>query len=209
MDGIVDIPQVGDRVDYALQFYEAQPWIHPETSNDVVARVESLNEGRLSAEWTDPYGQVHPGTYSMLLHGDGWSAYFLSTRFYEGTAELAGSFEADWSGVIPAEAQVAGTVARCQLITRASSPDAEGRHIDGWTDTLGPVPEGQTGFRDGLVPVLPMPPDPRGWHSPMIPPRDGPWVREAGVLVDLEVARPADEDPGSQGSINGHQSSIG
>lgn len=45
MDGMVDIPQVGDRVDYTVQFYEAQPWIHPETSNDVVARVESLSEG--------------------------------------------------------------------------------------------------------------------------------------------------------------------
>ncbi|OUS95095.1 hypothetical protein CA951_13580 [Rhodococcus sp. NCIMB 12038] len=98
MDGIVGIPQVGDRVDYTIQFYEARPWIHPETSNDVVARVESLSEGELSAGWTDPHGRVHPGTYSMLLHGDGWSAYFLSTHFYEGTAELAGSFEADWPG---------------------------------------------------------------------------------------------------------------
>ncbi|MGW4332204.1 hypothetical protein ACWEK5_05185 [Rhodococcus koreensis] len=188
MDGVVNIPQVGDRVDYAVQFYQASS-IHPEYSNDVVARVQQLNNGRLSAEWTDPHGQVHPGTYSMLLHGDGWCAYFLSTRPYEGTVQLAGSFEADWSGVIPTEAQVAGTVTSRQLITRTSSPNPDGRHTEGWTDTLGPVPEGQTGFRDGLVPVVPIPPDPRGWHSAMVPPRDGPWIREAGILVGLTVAK--------------------
>ena len=188
MDGIVNIPQIGDRVDYAIQFYQAEPCLHPEYSNDVVARVEVLNEGRLSAEWTDPYGQIHPGTYSMLLHGDGWCAYFLSTCPYEGTVQLSGSFEADWPGVIASEAQVAGRVARRQLITRTSSPDAAGRHTEGWIDTLGPLSEGQTGFRDGLVPVVPIPPDPRGWHSAMIPPRDGPWVREAGILVSVTVA---------------------
>ncbi|BAH56042.1 hypothetical protein ROP_pROB01-05430 (plasmid) [Rhodococcus opacus B4] len=169
MDGIVGIPQVGDSVDYTLQFYEAQPWINPEASNDVVALVEPLNEGRLSAEWTDPNGHVHPGTYSMMVHGDGWRAYFLSTRLYEGTAQLVGSFEADWPGVLPSEAQVAGTVARCQLITRTNSTDAEGRSTEGWADTLGPVPEGQTGFR--------------------IPSQDCPTprVREIGILVDLAV----------------------
>lgn len=188
MDGIVDIPQVGDSVDYALQFHETQPWTNPETSNDLVVQVEQLNGGRLSAEWTDPCGQVQPGTYAMLLHGDKWSAYLLSPSLYEGAVRLVGCLEADWPGVIPAEAQVAGTVARCQLITRVSLPDMEGRHTERWTDTLGPVPEGKTGFRLGLVPVVPIPPDPQGWHSPMIPPRDSPWIREAGVLVELEVA---------------------
>jgi hypothetical protein len=71
MDGTIDIPQVGDHVDYALQFYLAEPWIHPETSNDVVALVEPLSEGRLSAAWTDPYGRVHPGTYSLRLGAGG------------------------------------------------------------------------------------------------------------------------------------------
>ncbi|TJZ78634.1 hypothetical protein FCG67_09180 [Rhodococcus oryzae] len=188
MDGTIDIPQVGDHVDYALQFYRAEPWIHPETSNDVVALVEPLNEGRLSVEWTDPYGRVHPGTYSLLLHGDDWTAYFLSRHLYEGTVHLVGSFEADWPGVIPSDARVAGTVTRCQLITRTSSPDAEGRHTEGWTDSLGPLRDGQTGFLDGLVPMVPMPPDAREWGSPMVPPPDGPWIREAGILVDLEVA---------------------
>ena len=92
--------------------------------------------------------------------------------------------------MLPAEAQVAGTVTRCRLITRVSVPEADGRHTQGWTDTLGPVRDGQTGFRLGLVPATPVPADPRGWHSPMIPPRDGPWTREAGVLVDLDVGLP-------------------
>jgi hypothetical protein len=188
MDGVVDIPKVGDRVDYAIQFYPGEKYLHPECSNDVVARVEQLNAGRLSAEWTDPDGQLHPGTYSLLLHGDGWCAYFSSTSPYEGTVQLAGSFQADWPGVIPFEARIAGTVARRQLITRTSSPDADGRHTEGSTDTLGPLREDQTGFRSGLVPVVPIPSDPRGWHSSMIPPQDGPWVREAGILVSRVVA---------------------
>jgi hypothetical protein len=190
MDGIVGIPRIGDRVDYTLQFYEARPWIHPEMSNEVTARVEQLNGGRCSADRVDPDGRIRVGSYSMLLHSNGWCAYFVSSRLYEGTAQCAGWFEADWPGVLPAEAQVAGTVTRCRLITRVSVPDADGRHTQGWTDTLGPVPDGHTGFRLGLVPATPVPADPRGWHSAMIPPRDGSWTREAGVLVDLDVGLP-------------------
>lgn len=95
MDGVVDIPRIGDRVDYTLQFHEARAWIHPEMSNEVTARVEQLNNGRCSADWVDPDGRIRAGSYSMLLHGDRWCAYFLSSRLYAGTAQCAGWFEAD------------------------------------------------------------------------------------------------------------------
>lgn len=187
MDGMVDIPQVGDHVDYALQFYRALPWMHPEVLNEVVARVELLNDGTFTGAQTDPYGHDHPDAYPMLLHGDGWSAYFLATHLHEGSSGLSGSFEADWPGVVPAEARVFGTVSRRQLITRTSRPNAEGQHIEGWTDTLGEVTDGHTRLRSGLVPETTVPPGQRGWVR-VVPPRNGPWVREAGVLVDLEVA---------------------
>ncbi|WP_138998453.1 hypothetical protein [Rhodococcus zopfii] len=141
MDGVVDIPQVGDRVEYAVRFDQATPRMHPENTNDVVARVEQLNGGRLS-EWTDPYGQIHPGTYPMLLHGGGWRAYSTSTSLYEGTVQLAGSFEADRPGTIPSAAQAAGTTVGRQLITRASRLESEGRHAGGRIDTLGALREG-------------------------------------------------------------------
>ncbi len=186
MDGVVDIPSVGDYVEYAIAFRQADASTSPGFCTDVEARVEQLNEGRLSQDWIDSSGQNHPGTYAMLLYGDRWCAYFRSTAPYEGDVQLAGVLEADWAGVIPVEAQVAGTVEGRQLITRTSPPDADGRHRAG-VDVLGPVREGQTGFRSGLVPETPIPADPRGWHSAMIPPRDGPWVREVGILVDLTL----------------------
>ncbi len=117
-------------------FDQAEPRMHPEYTNDVVARVEQLNGGRLS-EWTDPYGQIHPGTYPMLLRGDGWRAYSTSTSLYEGTVQLAGSFEADGPGTIPSAAQVAGTTVGRQLITRTSRLESEARHAGGRIDTLG------------------------------------------------------------------------
>ena len=78
----------------------------------------------------------------MLLYGDRWCAYFRSTALYEGVVQLSGVFEADWAGVVPVEAQVAGTVAGRQLITRTSSPGIDGRHRTG-VDVLGPVREGR------------------------------------------------------------------
>lgn len=186
MDGVVDIPSVGDYVEYTIAFRQAGAATPPRFCTDVEARVEQLNEGRLSQDWIDSCGQNHPGTYAMLLYGDRWCAYFRSTTPYEGVVQLSGVFEADWAGVIPAEAQVAGTVVDRQLITRTSSPDTDGRHRVG-VDVLGPVREGQSGFRSGLVPEIPIPADPRGWRSAMIPPRDGPWVREIGILVDLTL----------------------
>ncbi len=170
-------------------FDQAEPRMHPEYTNDVVARVEQLNGGRLS-EWTDPYGQIHPGTYPMLLRGDGWRAYSTSTSLYEGTVQLAGSFEADGPGTIPSAAQVAGTTVGRQLITRTSRLESEARHAGGRIDTLGSLREGQTGFRSGPVPVVPVSPDPRGWYSAMVPPRERPWIREVGILVSLAVATP-------------------
>ncbi len=186
MDGVVDIPNVGDYVEYAIACRQAGASTPPGFCTDVEARVELLNEDRLSADWIDSYGQNHPGAYAMLLYGDRWCAYFRSTAPYEGVVQLSGVFEANWAGVIPVEAQVAGTVVGRQLITRTSSCDADGRHRAG-VDVLGPIREGQTGFRSGLVPETPIPADPRGWHSAMIPPRGGPWVREVGILVDLTL----------------------
>ncbi|NKS17747.1 hypothetical protein GS490_15620 [Rhodococcus hoagii] len=162
LDGAADIPKVGDRVDYAIQFYLSgwyEQCLPPEYSNDVVVRVEQLNSGRPAPAWTDPYGQPHPKTYPMLLHGDGWCAYFSSPHLEHGMVQLTGSFEADWPGVIPSEAMVAGTVTDRQLITRTSSPDADGRHTQGWVDSLGTMGEGQTGFQSGLVPAVPIPSD--------------------------------------------------
>ncbi|AHD24244.1 hypothetical protein Y013_24975 (plasmid) [Rhodococcus pyridinivorans SB3094] len=91
MDGMIDLPRSGDCVDYTLQFYEAGPWIHPEMSSEVVVGVEQLNDGRCSADRVDPDGRIRAGSYSMLLHGDCWCAYFVSSRLYAGTAQCAGS----------------------------------------------------------------------------------------------------------------------
>jgi hypothetical protein len=188
-DGMASIPEVGDRVGYLLQFHEGRPQANPEVSNRVLARVEVLNEGRLSAGWIDPSGTSHPGTYSMQLHGDGWRAYFRSSRLYQDTATLTEAFGAGWPGVIPIDTETTGVVTRCQLITRVSYPDPAGRHTQPSTDTLGPVPEGQKGFRLGLVPVGPAPQGASGWVA-MGPPQDGPWTREAGILVELETSAP-------------------
>lgn len=129
---------MGDFVEYAIAFRQADASTPSGFRTGVEARVEQLNEGRLSADWIDSYGQNHPGTYAMLLSGDRWCAYFRSTTPYEGVVQLSGVFEADWAGVIPVEAQVVGTVAGRQLITRTSSPDTGGRHRAG-VDVLGPV----------------------------------------------------------------------
>ncbi|MGU3438455.1 hypothetical protein ACNHUS_36280 [Actinomycetes bacterium M1A6_2h] len=185
MDGMASIPEVGDRVDYSLQFVEARPWTNPDMANHVVAQVEVLNDGRLSSDWVDPHGETRRGTYSMLLNGDGWCAYFQSSRLYEGTAKLTGTLEADWPGVIPIDSETAGTVTGCKLITRVSPPNSTGAHTLPPTDTVGPLREGQA-FRLGLEPSVDTAGAASGWVS-MGPPRDGPWTREVAVLVALDV----------------------
>lgn len=71
LDGMVEFPQVGDRLEYVLTFADLQPGVLPEVRNDVTARVEVLGGGRLSPEWVDPAGKTYPGTYSLLLYGRG------------------------------------------------------------------------------------------------------------------------------------------
>ncbi|MBY6364334.1 hypothetical protein [Rhodococcoides corynebacterioides] len=150
----------------------------------VVARVDPLKDGRLSADWTDPLGITRPATYSMLLTGAGWSAYFTGLELFDGEQRLTGIFEAAWSAVVPVD-ETTATATRVQLVTRTSYPDAAGGH-DEWSDRLEPVPKGKTGFRFGLEPVEPLPPGQSGWVS-MAPPRQGPWVREAGLLIALDT----------------------
>ncbi|MGU3433212.1 hypothetical protein ACNHUS_09340 [Actinomycetes bacterium M1A6_2h] len=186
MDGMASVPEVGDRVGYLLEFTETGPQANPHLSNNVVAAVEVWNEGRVSAAWVDPEGLTHAGTYSMLLTGDGWSAYFRSTHLYEGTTTLTGTFVADWPGVIPIDTETTGTVNSCELITRVSYPDSTGRHTQPAMDTLEPLRLGHAGFRSGLEPVEPIPAGESGWVS-MAPPRNGPWIRDAGILVELEI----------------------
>ena len=53
MDGVVDIPRVGDYVEFAIAFRQADASTSPGFCTDVEARVEQLNEGRLSADWID------------------------------------------------------------------------------------------------------------------------------------------------------------
>ncbi|MGX7728310.1 hypothetical protein ACWPOB_03450 [Rhodococcus sp. 2H158] len=93
---MVAFPQFGDHVEYSLTFVELQPGSLPEMRNDITARVEVLNDGRLSQEWVDPTGQTHPGTYSLLQHGRGWGASPYSTMLHHGTVQLTGSLSADF-----------------------------------------------------------------------------------------------------------------
>ena len=184
MDGMAPIPTAGDRVGYWLRFRLQHPSDNPEMITTVVARVDPLADGRLSADLTDPEGIKRPGLYSMMLTGTGWNAYFTGPELFDGEQRLTGFFEADWSAIIPVE-ETTATATRVRLVTRTSYPDAAGRH-DEWSDRLDPVPEGQTGFRFGLEPVEPLPLGQSGWVE-MAPPRQGPWVREAGVLIDLDT----------------------
>lgn len=184
MDGMAPVPTVGDHVGYWLRFRSQHPSDNPEMITTVVARVQPLHDGRLSADWTDPHGTTRPGTYSMLLTGTGWSAYFTGPELLDGEQRLTGVLEANWSAILPVD-ETTATATRVQLVTRTSYPNAGARQ-DEWSDRLDPVPEGQTGFRFGLEPVEPLPPGQSGWVE-MAPPRQGPWVREAGVLVDLDT----------------------
>ena len=184
MDGMAPIPTVGDHVGYWLRFRSQHPSDNPEMITTVVARVQPLHDGRLSAEWTDPLGITRPRTYSMLLTGAGWSAYFTGLELFDGEQRLTGIFEADWSAVVPVD-ETTATATRVQLETRTSYPDAAGGH-DEWSDRLKPVPKGKTGFCFGLKPVEPLPAGQSGWVS-MAPPRARPWEREIGVLVDLDT----------------------
>ena len=184
MDGMAPIPIAGDHVGYWLRFRLQHPSDNPEIITTVVARVDPLADGRLSAEWTDPEGIKRPGFYSMMLTGTGWSAYFTGPELFDGEQRLTGFFEADWSAIIPVD-ETTVTATRVRLVTRTSYPDATGRH-DEWSDRLDPVTEGRTGFRFGLEPVEPLPLGQVGWVS-MAPPRARPREREIGVLVDLDT----------------------
>ncbi|EOM76897.1 hypothetical protein DW322_05350 [Rhodococcus rhodnii] len=124
----------------------------------------------------------------MTLHGDTWSALFRSPRLRRGTTELVGHFEADWPGLVPENSMIAGTVTECRLITRTSRPGDDGRHDQGYSDELAPVRPGQTGFTNGLVPEEPPPPDFRSGWVAVGPPRTGPWIRQIGVLVEVETS---------------------
>lgn len=199
MDGMAPIPTAGDHVGYWLRFRTQHPSDNHEMTTTVVARVDPLKDGRLSADWTDPLGITRPATYSMLLTGAGWSAYFTGLELFDGEQRLTGIFEADWSAVVPVD-ETTGTALRVQLVTRTSYPDAAGRREE-WSDRLDPVPEGQTGLRFGLEPVEPLSLGESGWVE-MAPPRQGPWVREAGVLVDLDTNSDAPVEPRSFGSVS-------
>lgn len=191
LDGQVEFPQVGDRAEYALTFVELRPGILPEMRNDITAQVKVLAGGRVSQGWTDPAGQSHPGTYSMLLHGRGWAASLHSTTLYQGTVQLAGSLSADFPALVPEQARTRGTVTDRQLVTHTSRPGPNGRYPHNGVYTLGPVREDQRGFADGLVPATPIPEGSSGWVS-VIPPPEGPWIQEVGVLVDLHILVPGD-----------------
>lgn len=191
LDGMVEFPQVGDHVEYALTFVEHEPGIPPEMRNDLTARVEVCGDGRLSREWVDPAGRTHPGTYSLLLHGRGWGAALHSTTLYHGTVQLTGSLAADFPALVPEQARVRAAVTGRRLVSHTSWPDANGHYSGGGIHTFGPVREGQNGFATGTVPESPIPEGSSGWVS-MIPPPEGPWTQEVGVLVELRIT--ADED---------------
>ena len=181
-DGQVEFPQVGNCVEYALTFVELEPGALPEMRNELTARVEVLGDGRLSQEGVDPAGRTHPGTYSLLLHGRGWGASLYSTTLYRGTVQLTGSL----SALVPEQARVRGTVTGRRLVSHTSWPDANGHYSGGGIHTFGPVREGQNGFATGTVPESPIPEGSSGWISP-VPPPEGPWIQEVGVLVELRI----------------------
>ena len=189
-DSSAEFPRIGDHVRYDLRCYEADPRMNPEMLNHFEARAELLNLGRISEGWTDPDGCVHPATYSLLLHGDGWGASLDSTTPLHGPVRISGMLEAEFPGMLPEEARVEGEVTDCRLITRTSLPGIGPGQQRAETDSLGPVRAGQIGFASGLIPQTPKPADSageNGWWSAMIPPPDGPWIREAGLRVDLQV----------------------
>ncbi|WP_241386893.1 hypothetical protein [Rhodococcus sp. CH91] len=188
LDGMVEFPQVGDHVEYALTFVEHEPGIPPEMRNDLTARVEVRGDGRLSREWVDPAGRTHPGTYSLLLHGRGWGwgAALHSSTLYHGTVQVTGSLSADFPALVPEQARVRAAVTGRRLVSHTSWPDANGHCSGGGIHTFGPVREGQNGFATGTVPESPII-ESSGSCINLIPPPEGPWTQEVGVLVELRI----------------------
>ncbi|MGW0175340.1 hypothetical protein ACWDUM_16040 [Rhodococcus sp. NPDC003322] len=182
MDGMCEFPTVGASIDYALTFVESAAAAHPEMRSRIEVEAELLAGGRRSEAWTGPNGSGHAGTYSMLLHGEGWCAQFASATRHTGPVVLTGVFEADFPAFVPDVAHVYGTVTRRRMITRTSEAGSQD-----WTDSLTGISSDRTGFRSGLLPSRPIRSGSSGGVS-MVPPPDAPWVRDVGILVDLAVA---------------------
>ncbi len=98
-----------------------------------------------------------------------------------------GLFEADFIGA-PDGVDVTGTVVGRRIVTVTTDPLVPGYPPSPDRTMLSDVPEELRGFDSGLVPtrVVHRNPDGSGWVT-MEPPTDRPWVRESGVLVDLDI----------------------
>lgn len=187
-DGQISFPEVGDQVEYALTFVETRAEILPERRNDITARVEMLNNATVSPGRADRDGHIRPGTYSMLLHGQGWVAHLRSATRYRGTVHLTGSMTANFPALIPEKARTRGTITARHLLRHTSWPGPNGRYSRDGVYSVGPVRVGQQGFADGLVPAAPNSEnDSWGWVGLVRPP-EGPWIQEVGVLVELRPA---------------------
>ncbi|MFC9361638.1 hypothetical protein ACFTZB_34310 [Rhodococcus sp. NPDC057014] len=182
MDGQCAFPVVGDVAEYALRFYhradtEAGPGDSPDFGSVVTGEIENLDDRPVR---------------SMLLRGAGFTAYLKSADELRGPVHLRGYFEADFAALLPESARVTGSIRRRQLITHTRHPDPDGRYRAAGTYTLSEVPDGKAGLRTGLVPAPPPVSGPfagTGWVA-MVPPRDGPWIRESGILVELDPLSP-------------------
>ncbi|WP_455902126.1 hypothetical protein [Rhodococcus gordoniae] len=92
---------------------------------------------------------------------------------------------ANFPALLPEQARVRGTIVARRLLSHTSRPGPNGRYTRDGVYSVGLVRESQRHFADGLVPATPIPEnDTSGWVG-LVPPPDGPWLQEVGVLVEL------------------------
>ncbi|MDQ2722693.1 MAG: hypothetical protein M3Y19_05210, partial [Actinomycetota bacterium] len=183
-DGHTAAPVVGAVGSYVLGFREV-----PDDEPDALARAYRVRAEPLDttppSRGKDWSGRVRddPPMWRIQLHGDGWSARWLTPRPAVGHLELRGTITGEWSYGVPTLTR--GRITRARMVTETY--ERTGGGVPDWrrvasAQALRELGTGPLRFDHGLVP------GPRGAHGvgrAMVAP--DPWTRETGVLVDLDL----------------------
>lgn len=184
-DGQTPPPVVGEIGQFLLSFVEARGNEPDATVSIIRARAEPLGDGspRGPGKRWDGTPRERPPVWPTVLHGDGWSATWSAPRPVIGQVRLRGTLTCDL--MVGVRTGVRGLITRARVVTETidtTDPDhSKWRPIPS-EQRLREVAVGPRWFDHGLVPPPHAPAS--GWYAPV--PAD-PYMREVGVLVDLDV----------------------
>lgn len=184
-DGQIAPPVVGEVARYELTFIERAATEPDATVSTLHARAHPRDAAapRQGRHW-DGTPNPLPPSWPTVLRGNGWSAGWSAPRPVLGEVVVRGVLVADLlTG--GADGPARGRLTRAQLVTethvRTGSGSQDWRR-DPTAQRLTDVETGPRWFDRGMVPD---PDNPTTGWGRMV--HTDPWVRETGVLVDLDL----------------------